>query len=421
MKVLIVDVNKKDRSILSKILITNGFLISEAQNGYEALEKVETESPGLIISDIMIPEMDGFMFIRKVKNKEKTKDIPFIFYTSSFVSDEDQELGSLLGAVRFLRKPLKSDELLGHIASVLEEHKAGKLRSDEKGITDEEYLKKYSTRLSLKLESRVRMLEEEIEKRKKIEAELRNSKKKLILAKDEAQRASYVKSDFLMKMSHELRTPLNSILGFSQILKMNNKGELNEKQEQYVDNIFNSATRLLGMINDMLDLVKVESGENIPLSFQMLPAKETIDEALIFINHKAVKNNIVIQKEIDPELGIIEADTLRFKQILINLIDNAVKFSKPEGGIVNVIARKNADMAQFSISDTGIGIKEGDIGRLFDPFYQADSGLSRRYGGTGAGLAITKRLVEEHGGRIWVTSKYNEGSTFIFTLPLKQK
>jgi signal transduction histidine kinase len=174
------------------------------------------------------------------------------------------------------------------------------------------------------------------------------------------------------------------------------------------------------MINDMLDLVKVESGDKLPLSIQSFQATEAIDEALIFINDRAEQKKIVIRKEIDPGLGIIEADTLRFKQILLNLIDNAVKFSKPEGGTVNIAARKKGDMAHFSISDTGIGVKEDDIGRLFALFYQADSGISRKYGGAGAGLAVTKQLVEEHGGRIWVESKYGEGSTFMFTLPLKQ-
>jgi signal transduction histidine kinase len=364
--------------------------------------------------------MDGFMLIRKIKGNEKTKNIPFIFYTKSFVCNEDRDLGFSLGAARFIMKPLKVVKLLCEIDSVLEEYKAGKLNSWHE-ITDKEYLKKYSTRLSLKLESKVRMLEHEIENRKKIEAELRQSEKKLIIAKDEALRASRVKSDFLMKMSHELRTPLNSVLGFSQVLKMKTPGELNVNQEKYVDNIVNSATRLLGMINDMLDLVKVESGEKLPLSIQSFLAPEAIDEAFIFINDKAAKKKIIVKKEIDPEIVVIEADKLRFKQILINLIDNAIKFSKTDGGTLSIAARKNGDMVQFSISDTGIGIKEENMGKLFDLFYQSDSGISRKYGGIGAGLAVTKKLVEEHGGNIWVESKYGEGSTFSFTLPLKQK
>jgi len=421
MKVLVVYDNKKDRLHISKIVQTHGFDVLEAGNGYEALEKVDTEPPDIIISDIIMPEMDGFMLIRKIKGNEKTKDIPFIFYTKSFVCDKDKELGFSLGAARFIMKPLKPGGLLCEIDLVLEEHKAGKAKSAGHEITDKEYLKKYSAQLSLKLESRVRMLEQEIEKRKKIEAQLRKSEKKLILAKDEALRASSVKSNFLMKMSHELRTPLNSVLGFSQLLKMKQSGELNEKQVQYVDNIFQSGTRLLGMINDILDLVKVESGEKLPLSIKSFQAPCAIDEVLIFISDWASQKKIVIHKEIDPGFGVIEADILRFKQILINLINNAIKFSKPDGGTINIAARKNGDMAQFSISDTGIGIKEEDISKLFDLFYQADSGITRRYGGAGVGLAVTKQLVEQHGGRIWVESIYGEGSTFSFTLPLKQK
>jgi signal transduction histidine kinase len=421
MKVLVVDDNKKDRLLLSKRMLSQRYEVLEAGNGYEALEKVETEPPDIIISEIMMPEMDGFMLIRKIKGNEKTKEIPFIFYTASFVCNEDRELGFSLGAAKFLKKPLKPVELLCEIETVLKEHEVGKLKSSGHEITDQEYLKKYSARLSLKLESRVRMLEQEIEKRKIIEDELRKSKKKLILAKDEALRASSVKSNFLMKMSHELRTPLNSVLGFSQVLKMKQNGALNEKQDQYVDNIFHSATRLLGIINDMLDLVKVESGEILPLSIQSFLAHEAIDEAFIFINDRAAQKKIIVKKEIDPGLGIIEADKLRFKQILINLFDNAIKFSKPDGGIVNIAAGKNGDMAHFSISDSGIGIKDEDIDRIFDPFYQADSGISRRYGGAGAGLAVTKQLVDEHGGSIWVESRYGEGSTFSFTLPLKHK
>ncbi|MCX9085746.1 MAG: ATP-binding protein [Candidatus Methanoperedens sp.] len=420
MKVLIVDNNTKYRTLLSKIMLSHGFDFSEAQNGYEALERVETEPPDLIISDIIMPEMDGFMLIRKIKGKKKTKGIPFIFFTKNFIGDEDRELGLSLGAARFLKKPLKPVELLKEIDSVMNERKSRKSKLAGPEITDKEYLKKYSTQLSLKLESRIRMLEEEIEKRKKIEVELRNSEKKLIIAKDEALRASRVKSDFLMKMSHELRTPLNSVLGFSQMLKIKKIGELNEKQEEYIDNIFYSATHLLGIINDMLDLVKVESGEKLPLSIHSFTVIEAIDEALIFVKDKARQKKIHILKEIDPGLSKIDADKLRFKQILINLIDNAIKFSKPQGGTVNITAEKIGDNVQFSVSDTGIGIEEKEIDSLFVPFYQADSGISRRYGGAGAGLAVAKQLVEEHGGRMWVESIFGEGSTFSFTLPLNQ-
>jgi PAS domain S-box-containing protein len=243
----------------------------------------------------------------------------------------------------------------------------------------------------------------------------------LRLAKFEAERASAVKSEFLAKMSHELRTPLNAVMGFSELLRIKAHGELNEKQEHYVNNIFNSGEHLLGIISDMLDLVKVESGEILPLVIESFSAPEAIEKTMVFVNGKAEKKNIMIKKEIDPELDMISADKLRFKQILMNLIDNAIKFSKPEGGTVTITAGKAGDMAQFSVTDTGIGIKEEDKEKLFSLFHQVDSGFSRKYGGTGIGLAITKQLVEQHGGKIWVESKYGEGSTFTFTLPLGGK
>lgn len=252
----------------------------------------------------------------------------------------------------------------------------------------------------------------DITERKRIELEL-------ILAKDEALLANRAKSEFLAKMSHELRTPLNSVMGFSEILRMKTIGELNEKQEQYVNFIYQSGMNLLAIINDILDLVKLESGKKLPLIIQSFPAPEAIEEALLYVNEKAESRKIVIHKGIDPGLGMIKADKLRFKQILINLIDNAIKFSKPNGGTITIIAQNDGDMAKFLVSDTGIGIREEDLRKLFDLFHQLDSGLNRSFGGAGVGLALTKRLVEQQEGKMWVESKFEEGSTFGFTLPLE--
>ncbi|MCX9014552.1 MAG: PAS domain S-box protein [Candidatus Methanoperedens sp.] len=251
--------------------------------------------------------------------------------------------------------------------------------------------------------------------------ELKRAEGELRAARDEALRASAVKSDFLMKMSHELRTPLNAVMGFSELLKTKELGELNEKQEKYVENIHTSGKHLLSIISDMLDLVKVESGEKLPLNIESFNVQETMDEILRFADEKAEQKNITLKKDIDMEPGIISADKLRFKQVLMNLLGNAIKFSKPEGGTVTITARKIDDMVQFSISDTGIGIKEEDMGKLFSLFHQVDSGTSRKYGGTGIGLSICKQIVELHGGKIWAESTYGEGSTFTFTLPLKAK
>lgn len=228
-----------------------------------------------------------------------------------------------------------------------------------------------------------------------------------------------MKTHFVQTMSHELRTPLNAIIGFSDILKQNNSG-LNEKQYHYVDNIYQSGKHLLDLINDILDMIVIDAGK-MELSFRKTPVNTLIDEIMQNLKANAEKNKVVIQKEIDPGLEFIDADTQRITQILTNLLDNAIKFSKKEGGISKITVRKTENTAIFSISDNGIGIKEENLNRLFIAFNQLDSGISRRYGGTGLGLTISKNLVELHGGKIWVESKYGEGSTFSFEIPLIHK
>lgn len=228
-----------------------------------------------------------------------------------------------------------------------------------------------------------------------------------------------MKTHFVQTMSHELRTPLNAIIGFSDILKQQTSG-LDEKQYHYIDNIYQSGRHLLALINDILDMIVIDAGK-IELVFNKIPVHPIIDDIIQNIKVNAEKNNVIIEKEIDPALEFICADKQRFVQIISNLLDNAVKFSKKDGGLVKLAARKAEDKAIFSISDNGIGIKEKDLEKLFKAFNQLDSGISRRYGGTGLGLSISKSLVELHGGRIWVESKFGEGSIFSFELPLTQK
>ena len=155
------------------------------------------------------------------------------------------------------------------------------------------------------------------------------------------------------------------------------------------------------------------------MNIERISLPDSINESLNLIKTDAQKRSVILRKEIDPEIEFIDADRKKFDQILFSLLSNAVKFSKPEGGEVTVMAKKVNDMAQISVYDTGIGIKEEDMGKLFRTFQQLDMGTSRKYGGTGLGLAITKQLVELHGGTVWAESKYGEGTTFTFTLPLK--
>jgi signal transduction histidine kinase len=242
----------------------------------------------------------------------------------------------------------------------------------------------------------------------------------LMKAFEDLKAIDILKKHFINTMSHELRTPLNSIIGFSDILKQKTMGELNEIQEKYLDNILISGQKLLTLVNDILDLIIIDAGK-LELVIRKIPVNITIDENIGRIISKTDKKRVTISKDIDPQLQFIDVDNEKFSQILQHLLDNAVKFSKAEGGVIKIIAKKTGNMAQFSISDNGIGIKEENMEKLFQVFQQLDSGISRGYQGTGLGLSISKKLVELHGGKIWAESKYGEGSTFTFQIPLENK
>jgi len=223
------------------------------------------------------------------------------------------------------------------------------------------------------------------------------------------------KSEFLANMSHELRTPLNAIIGFSEVLIERMFGDLNEKQDEYLKDIFASGRHLLSLINDILDLSKIEAGKmELELTRFDLPA--AIDNALTLVKGRAANHGITVTRDVDRRLGEFVADERKLKQVLVNLLSNAVKFT-PEGGRVEVRAAPANGEVEVSVSDTGIGIADADQEMIFEEFRQVGSDYARKHEGTGLGLALTKRLVELHGGRIWVKSEVGKGSTFSFTLP----
>jgi signal transduction histidine kinase len=344
-------------------------------------------------------------------------------------------------------------------------------------------------RMNLELEERVLnrtaelsavnvKLEQEIELRVNTEESLRNALDELAMRSSEmlwssdsdkiqSDAASKAKSEFLANMSHELRTPLNSILGFSEVLMDRMFGDLNDKQSIYVNNIYKSGRHLLSLINDILDLSKVESGK-MELDPGRVYLKQTLEASVTMLREKAVKHGISLCVEMKPDADIeITADERKFKQIMYNLLSNAVKFT-PDGGRVCVTAcrsdgvsayrrdgvsacgsdgetarRVNSEQCivngekglftddyllttdgnfiEISVVDTGIGIKEEDIPRLFKEFSQLESAYKKSYEGTGLGLALARRLVELHGGRIWVESEFGKGSRFVFVIPVRQE
>ena len=226
--------------------------------------------------------------------------------------------------------------------------------------------------------------------------------------------ASRHKSDFLANMSHELRTPLNAIIGFSEVLLERMFGDINAKQKEYLQDILSSGRHLLSLINDILDISKVEAGR-MELQSSSMDLRFVLHSAVSLVRERATRQGISLVLEVDAAVGTIEADERRVKQILFNLLSNALKFT-PAGGRVTLGAAVIADAVQISVRDTGIGIKSDDQVRIFEEFQQAGPGKAVE--GTGLGLALAKRFVEMHGGHIWVASAVGAGSEFTFTLPL---
>ena len=229
--------------------------------------------------------------------------------------------------------------------------------------------------------------------------------------------ASHHKSEFLANMSHELRTPLNAILGFSEVLAERMFGEVNEKQAEYLQDILSSGRHLLSLINDILDLSKVEAGR-LELELGRFHLPTALDNALTLVRERATRHGITLTQTVDERLGDIVADERKVKQILLNLLSNAVKFT-PEGGRVGLTATAAEGVITIAVSDTGIGIAPEDQAAIFEEFRQVGREDARKQEGTGLGLTLAKKFVELHGGRIWVQSQVGQGSTFSFTLPVR--
>jgi GAF domain-containing protein/anti-sigma regulatory factor (Ser/Thr protein kinase) len=232
----------------------------------------------------------------------------------------------------------------------------------------------------------------------------------------ELEAANRHKSEFLANVSHELRTPLNAIIGFSEVLGERMFGELNEKQAEYTDDILSSGRHLLSLINDILDLSKIEAGR-MELEVTTFDLPLAIENALLLIRERASRHGIKLDRVIDGRIGDFTGDERKVKQVLVNLLSNAVKFT-PEGGQIKVDASLGDSAAIISVTDTGIGIAKGDQEAIFEEFRQVGSNYAQKREGTGLGLTLTRKFVEMHGGKIWVESELGKGSKFTFTLPI---
>jgi two-component system CheB/CheR fusion protein len=258
---------------------------------------------------------------------------------------------------------------------------------------------------------------EDITERREIETGLEKAHEELYELATELKRVALVKSEFLANMSHELRTPLNSINGFSEVLYDETFGPLNEKQKKYVNNVLTSGKHLLLLINQILDMAKVESGK-MKLSLSKLPMKNLLNEISLLVADLVSKNRLQMQLEIADDLPDIEADELKVKEIIYNLISNAVKFT-PGGGKIGMRAKKAGSDIEIVVWDTGVGIADENMEKIFEGFFRVDTPYSRVTEGTGLGLPLSKKLVELHKGKLFVESAgLDKGTSVRFTLPI---
>jgi len=316
---------------------------------------------------------------------------------------------SVLLARRLVRPVQQMRTAAGRIGAGAYDERIELRRRDELGGLADEL-----NGMAASLQASVQSLEQKVEERTR---ELQRALAELSRKGRQLEVASEHKSHFLANMSHELRTPLNAIIGFSQVLQQRLFGPINEKQEEYLDDILSSGNHLLSLINDVLDLSKVEAGQ-VELEVASLSLREALERGVVMVREPATKHGVRLSLELEPGVDLVEGDERRLRQVIFNLLSNAVKFT-PEGGEVVVATASRDHEVLISVTDTGPGIPPEDHERIFEEFQQTDVGVRQREG-TGLGLALSKRLVELHGGRIWVESEPGHGSRFVFTLPAKE-
>lgn len=408
MKILVVEDNEDSRIMLRTLLKGQDYIVIEALNGKQALELALEYIPDIIISDILMPEMDGFEFCRQVKSTPKISHIPFIFYTATYTERADEELALSLGASWFFVKPMEPDVFTEKLSEIVKECQEGNLLGSANTLEAENSLKdKHIQVLTNKIFNRDVRAKNEIEEHK-------HTKERLRFAQEQAEKGNLAEKDFLSKVSHELRTPLNAILGFAQLLVMDQENKLTPAQDEQVKAILKAGDYLLELIIDLLDLSRIDALKH-EYKLETMKINQSLNEILSFLEPRSREKGVQIKNQISDEDELfIKASPALIKQVFLNLLTNAIKYNQPNG-VVTIFSQKIANnRVSFLVKDTGKGIAEDRLEKIFELFSRLDTEL----GGRGVGLSITKRLVELMGGSIEVESTLGEGSCFkvIFSL-----
>ncbi len=383
----------------------NVFLVETVESGEEALELYDElihegfEIP-LVVSDQIMPGMKGDALLTSIY--AKNPNIKTILLTGQASPEAVGNAVNQANLYRYIAKPWDVTDLNLTVSEAVNSYfQAKKLRVADK-LLERNYLalKDYSENLEKKVEERTQ--------------ELRVALKQVEQQNIELQQANEHKSNFLARMSHELRTPLNAILGFTRIVKRRSKDVLPEKQRENLEKVIVSADHLLNLINDILDLSKVEAG-HIDIDCTNFSAQELVQSCLD-TSASLLRPGVVLTHRMEPDLPLLCSDEGKLRQILLNLLSNAAKFTH-KGGI-HVSVRREGEQLNIAVRDTGIGISEDALPRVFEEFQQADSSTTREYGGTGLGLPISFRLAQLLGGSLSAKSVKGQGSTFTLTVPL---
>ena len=440
-EILIVEDSPTQAERLRRLIQSLHYNARVAANGQLALAAIRERKPHLVLSDIVMPEMNGYDLCRAIKSDPTLRDIPVILVTS-LNDPKDIIRGIECGADNFIRKPYAEDYLLNRISHMLMNQKLRKNQNVEIGIAlylgDQKHFinaerqqildllistYEQAVQVNGELQARERQVIELNMRLAHHAAELETINREIALKNLELAEASRMKSAFIANMSHELRTPLNAIIGFTGALLMKLPGPLTSDQDKQLNTIRASARHLLSLINDILDVAKIEAGK-LTLSIEPVHCQELMAEVADTLRPLAQQKGLALEMalgEAGQPPAIIDTDRRALTQILINLLNNAIKFT--EQGTVRIsLSQREEDgvlVTEMSIADSGAGIKEEDQAKLFQAFSQLDSTSTRHVEGAGLGLYLCQNLANAIGGALFFNSDYGSGSTF--TLALRSK
>jgi two-component system sensor histidine kinase/response regulator len=435
-EILIVEDSPTQAERLRRLIQSMRYKARVACNGRVALEAIRERKPHLVLSDIVMPEMDGYMLCRAIKSDPELRDIPVILVTS-LMDPKDIIRGIECGSDNFIRKPYAEDYLLNRIGHMLMNQKLRKDQNVEVGIAlylgDQKHFinaerqqildllistYEQAVQVNSELQARERQVIELNMRLAHHAGELETINREIALKNLELAEASRMKSAFIANMSHELRTPLNAIIGFTGALLMKLPGPLTTEQDKQLNTIRTSARHLLSLINDILDVAKIEAGK-VTLELETVQCQELVTHVVDTLRPLAAQKGLVLEIELADNAIVLATDRRALTQILLNLANNAIKFTDTGKVRVTLTQRRSEgpDLVEFSVSDSGAGIREEDQGKLFQAFSQLDSTSTRHAEGAGLGLYLCQNLANLIGGSLFFKSHFGQGSTFTLALP----